>query len=210
MSAAIIDGVLQQYAPEMLNYASLITKVAKTLMSKEARLHKKATEIAGSVYKRHHHAVEIMGMDDLEKIEMMGRLIVYDTELMVHGVSKTEPLSKTVDAPYRGRQKRIAYSKEKIKAQALLLRGVRHTHARKTAVLIRTIGTLVKRMKKLESKAMQAMRKALRTAGEKADSLEGMGFEVDTPTFEWVLGRVDEALGDAQAVANASVPLPAE
>ena len=180
-------------------------------MSKEARLHEKAKEIAGSVYKR-NHAVEIMGMDDLEKIETMGRLIVYDTELMVHGVSKTEPLSKTVDAPYRGRQKRIAYSKEKIKAQALLLRGVRHTHARKTAVLIRTIGTLVKRMKKLESKAMQAMRKALRTAGEKADSLEGMGFEVDTPTFEWVLGRVDEALGDAQAVANASVPppLPAE
>ena len=207
MSDVIIDQTLKQHAQQMLNYANLVTKLARTLMLNENRLHKKAEEIAGSVYKR-NHVVRVIHMYDLEEIEKMGMLIAYDAEVLLNGKSNIGPSTKTVDASYQGRRKAICYPEKTIKAQALLLQGVRHKHARKTVVLVRKIGTVVKCMKKLESKVIHAIKKALRTAGQKMDNLKGQGFEIDAPTFRCVLEKVKDVLSEAQAVADASVPPP--
>lgn len=172
------------------------------MRSKEAKLDEKAREIAGSHYQT-NHVVELMDNSDLKRIETIGRLIASDAEFTINGDSKIGPLSEIGNAPSHGRVKTISYSQEKIKAQALRLQVIRRSHARRSVALIRTMGALVKRMKRLDAKVKREMAKALRTGGHEIDNIDEMGFEDDTTTFAWALEKVNEALDDAQAVADA-------
>jgi hypothetical protein len=211
MSDAIIDTIALEYAPQMLMYAMFAIQVARALRSNEARLHKNAQEIAGHYYST-NHTVGFMDMDDLRKIETMGRLIAYDTETTIHGESKIESAAYVGNTSSGGRVKMTAYSLDKIKNQAVRLRGIRHAHARKAVALIRKLGATVKHMQRLEAKILRSMENALRVAGLQMDNIEDMGFEHAICSFAWVLEQVNEALGDAQTVADARVPplLPSE
>ena len=206
MSTAIICAVVLKHAPRILPLAKFLIKVAMALKSKGLRLDEKAKKIAGHYY-RSNHVVHFMDISDLLQIEMMGRLIASDAEITMHDESSIEPVSSVGEASGRGRVKMIAYSADKLKQQAVLLSKIRRSHARGAVALIRSLGVLVKRMKRIDAKVKRNITKNLRAVGKKIDNVEDHGFEFKNYSFGWALEMVNEALDEAQAVADAP-PLP--
>ena len=210
MSAAIVEKVRREYAAEMLKHARLMTMVSKSLVLNEIRLDEKAVKIAGPTHKEHHF-VELMDWHDLEDIVQMGSTIMQDAEVLMNGTSEIYTLTKTVKKK-PNKQETTTYSDSELMEQALLLRGVRHMHARKAAVLVRKLGVLVRGMKKLDGRIKKAVAKALRSSRKPNMSPEETGFVIVGLGFDWVTEKVDEVLEDIQPVADASVapPMPCE
>jgi hypothetical protein len=202
MTDAILKAATLKYAPRMLPLAAFLTKVAMALKYKGLRLDEKARKIAGSRY-RMNHVVHFMEMSDLENIVKMGRLISYDAETIIHGTSDISIESDDDDDDCgRGRMKMTAYSADKLKQQAILLNKIRRSHARGAVALIRSVGAIVKRMKRIDAKVKRTMTKNLLAAGHHTDGIEDVLFEPVDYRFAWALKKVNEVLDEVQAVAD--------
>ena len=173
----------------------------------EARLHRKAQKIAGHHYKV-NHVVKFMDVSDLEKLEMMGKLVACDAEITINGKSNIKAESNVGKASGRGRVKMTSYSKEELETQALELQGIRRSHARSAVALIRTIGVFVKRMKKIDGTMKRAIIRALRADDYDISDVYDYVFEHKDLSFGWALEEVDKLLNRAQAVADAKNPPP--
>jgi hypothetical protein len=202
MSTAIICSVVLKHAPRILPLAKFLIKVAMALKSKGLRLDEKAKKIAGHYYWS-NYVVHLMDVSDLEKIELMGRLIACDAEITMHDESNILPVSGVGKASGRGRSKMTAYSVDQLKQQALLLNKIRRSHARGAVALIRSMRVLVKRMRRIDAKVQRTITKKLRAIGDEIDNVGDQGFEHKEYSFGWALEMVNEALDEAQAVADA-------
>lgn len=219
MTDPIIDPIVKEHAGPMLKYANFTVGVVKGLKFRMTLLDLQSRKIAGSRYMT-NHKVEVIKKEYLEAIEGMGMSIKRYAECKLRGVPKTEPQTDTDtddDAPYQGRVKMTrvtVHSKEKIKEQALQLRGIRRTYARTSVAMIRKLGVIVKRMKQLDSKMKRAIEMSLHAAGKTLDSLDDVVFEKGTPKFAWVLKKVNPALREMQTIADSDTkdppPLPSE
>jgi DNA mismatch repair ATPase MutS len=121
--------------------------------------------------------------------------------------SNIEPVSSVGKASGSGRWKMTSYSEDKLKEQALLLNKIRRSHARGAMALIRSMGVLVKRMKRIDAEVQRTITKNLRAIGDEIANVEDQGFEHKEYSFERALEKVNEVLDEAQAVADAP-PLP--